>query len=42
LKQVILNLATQTHDSIPEPEDISLGSIAEANRCWRMVYDRNL
>jgi len=34
-----LDLAMQTH-SMPAPGDISPGFIAEANRCWRMVYDR--
>ena len=28
-------------DPMPEPGDVSRGFIAEANRCWRMVYDHN-
>jgi hypothetical protein len=27
---------------MPEPGDLSPGFIAVADRCWRMVYDRNL
>ena len=26
---------------MPSPGDVSPGFIAEAGRCWRMVYDRN-
>jgi hypothetical protein len=29
-------------DKMPEPGDLSPGFIAVADRCWRMVYDRNL
>jgi hypothetical protein len=29
-------------DTIPHPGDVSPGFIAEAGRCWRMVYDHNL
>ena len=27
---------------MPQPGDVSPGFIAEAGRCWRMLYDRNL
>jgi hypothetical protein len=29
-------------DTMPHPGDVSPGFIAEADRCWRMVYDHNL
>jgi hypothetical protein len=28
--------------TMPAPGDVSPGIIAEADRCWRMVYDHNL
>ena len=29
-------------DRMPEPGDVSPGFIAEAGRCWRMLYDKQL
>jgi len=26
--------------TMPRPDDVSPGFIAEAGRCWRMVYDQ--
>ena len=39
---LIISGSNFSADRMPEPGDVSPGFIAEADRCWRMVYDWNL